>query len=289
MLDQYSPYRSQRNALFRREIRQFQRLPHPQQMRQIDFRALGWLVAVQVIVFLAVICALPGGSIVPLAIIIGLQIAISVGADFYTLFIAISLWHARRHDELWDALRLTMLDEEELIDTVAALVELRAWRALQIDSTQRVTLTGIAFMMVAGMVCMLPLTFNTEHYGSLELIFVQFALIAFALIQGSLYLRAPLWRFRATVMIGFWVAEMMQDVIGAMFAGIAVIVGLRLAVSIGLMGLIALYYTMLGGGFLLFGLIVLVLAGVMHPLARQFYARLREVLAGRTIRHMFEG
>ena len=290
MLDLYNPYGliARHNVLFRRELRLLRRKPHPQRIQQIDFRSLGWLVAVQVILFVGLICAYEGGSLAPLLIIIGLQVAISVGADCFTLLGTIFLWHSRRQRELWDALRLSALDETELVTTFAAVAELRSWRALQIDSTQRVTLTAIAFVAAAGMAFSLPVAFGSSKVASWEMLFTQVILIGFALMQGSLYIRAPLWRFRTTVMLGICVAELSTDTITALFMGIALIFGLRLAGALGVLLLAALYAYATGAGILLFGVLMLCLTELLHPLTRRLYAGLRGWSTRLTVRHLFQ-
>lgn len=287
MLDLYSPYEriQWRNPLFQRELRLLRWKPHPQLIRQINFRTLGWLVALQIVLFLVTIFTFEVGSLFPLAIILGVQILISMGADCYTLLGTIYLWQSRRQRELWDALRLTNFDEMELVTILSALAELRSWLALQIDSTQRVALTAIAFIAAGGMLCTLPTNALTAAW---DVFFMRITLIAFVFMQGVLYLRAPLWRYRTTVMLGVWVAEITRETITALFTGIAVVFGLRLTVIFGVLTLAALYSRSTGGGSVLFSIVMICLTGLLPPVTWRLYAGLHAWAARQTIRHMFQ-
>jgi hypothetical protein len=286
MLESYSPYQllTLNHPLLTRELAQIGWEHDPLHLAYFSFEVSAGLLGLQLVMVGLISCGLgfilmqPNPRDMPFVVLLllaMLHIGVSVGADVYTLYTTIQLWQSRSQREHWDALRLTLPTDTALIEMYAGLAELKAWRALYADTTLRFSLSIIMGMAAVAAALLFFQITGVADTGS-ERIVVLSGAIALLTALAFVYTRAPLWRFRATVMFGLLVAESSHDVISALFAGLAGVVALRLFVIAVLLAVLqlALMWRSVAAGVLVSGLLIGVAAGI-YWLTRPVYRRLR--------------
>jgi len=299
MLESYSPYQSLtiKHPLLTRELNQIRWAHDPSHLTYFSFEVGAGLLGLQMVMVGLVSCALSAfvtqtnSADLPFAVLlllVFLHVGVSVGTDVYTLYNAIQLWQSRSHREHWDALRLTIPTDNALIEMYAGLAELKAWRALYADTTLRFSLS-ILMGMTAAAVVLVFFQITGIADTTTERVSTLIGIIAVLIAFAFTYARAPLWRFRATVMFGLLVAESSHDLTAALFAGLAGVLALRLIV-IAVM-LAVLQIVLMGRSFveglLTCGLLIGV-AACAYWLTRPAYTRLRIWLQHRLALRMLD-
>jgi hypothetical protein len=233
-----------------------------------------------------------------LPILIGLyllmQVLVSVAADIYIIVQSINVWQARHQHGEWDIVRLTPVDEEALIHTYRALIQLRVWRVVQIETTLRLALPGVLVFVIALGSWILPILllvvaamiFDVSGLGTVALFT---ALGYFAGQLGVAYLREPIWRLRVISAMSMWSAARFADPTTALLSATASVLGLRLFPLAVLFGIYAVATTLLGlpiGVFASGALAALWIGGfgaILNRASRAFYVRLGDFYARRVI------
>lgn len=158
------------------------------------------------------------GPTLPLVILsyLLLQAPISLAADLYALVQTITFWHARREQAVWDTVRLTPVDEATLVQTYAAVSQMRVWQSVQIETTLRMLVPGLLVMALTVGNWMVPVALLVVGIGvysaaALGTVALVVALAFVALKLGIAYLCEPLWRVQVTTALGIVAASRYAD------------------------------------------------------------------------------
>ncbi|MBX3086804.1 MAG: hypothetical protein KF716_34545 [Anaerolineae bacterium] len=303
MLETYSPYSllTRPNPIFERERRGLTWQPS-ETLPLFSTTGLYVIAATGVVLFLAagMLSREPGwnstGRILPLlmGIYLVMQVVVSFLADLYIIVQGINVWQARHQHGQWDIVRLTPVDEEALIHTYRALIELRVWRVAQIETTLRLALPGVVVFVVALGSWLLPIVllviaatiFDVAGLGTVAL----FTALGYFLGQlGVAYLREPIWRMRIITAMSMWSAARFADPTAALLNASAYALGWRLLPVVALLGIYAVASALLTLpiGTFASGVLTAVWVGgvgfVLNRVSGAMYVRVSEFFARRVI------
>jgi hypothetical protein len=223
-----------------------------------------------------------------------LQVVVSFAADLYIIIQTINLWQGRNQQGQWDIVRLTPVDEEALIHTYRALIQLRVWRSVQIETTLRLALPGVIVFVVALGSWLLPILllivaatiFDLSGLGTVAL----FTALGYFLGQlGIAYLREPIWRLRVITAMSLWSAARFSEPTIALLHAAANALGMRLLPVVVLLGIYAVASVLLTlpiGIFASGVLTALWIGGIgffLNRISRNAYVYLSELYARRVI------
>ena len=299
MLEVYSPYQlfTLTHPLLTRELARLGWDHDPSHLAYFSFEVGAGLLGLQMVMVGLISCGLgwlfvqTTSANVPFVVMLLLallHIGVSIATDVYALFNAIQLWQSRRQGEHWDALRLTLPTDTTLIEMYAGLAELKAWRALSADTTLRFSLSILMGMSAAAaMLVFFQITGIADT--TTERVSALIGGIALLTAFTFVYTRAPLWRFRTTVMFGLLVAESSRDLNTALFAGLAGVLALRLiviAAMLTVLQIVLIGHTWVNG--LLVGGLLIGVAAAAYWLTRPAYMRLRSWLQQRLTLRMLD-
>ncbi|MBX3085365.1 MAG: hypothetical protein KF716_27270 [Anaerolineae bacterium] len=176
-------------------------------------------------------CCLASASAVPLMPIMTLtlpSLIISIGADCYANVRTIFRWHSASQRETWDAMRLAMRDDEELISTYETIGNVRSWTGFRLDMTMRAVpaaiLAVVGAALIIGALVSLLLSIRPDPMQVIELILMGFFFIRVAI----LYISDPRWRFRTNTIWSLLCAIRFHDTAAAITVAIAGNLGVRL-------------------------------------------------------------
>jgi hypothetical protein len=170
-----------------------------------------------------------------------LHAPISLAADLYALVQTISLWHARREQAVWDTVRLTPVDEATLVQTYAAISQMRVWHSVQVETTLRLLVPGVLVMALTVGSWMVPVALLVVGIGvysaaALGTVALVVALAFVVLKLGIAYLCEPLWRVQVITALGIFAAARYADPAAALFIAGGLTVVVRVVPLLALLG-----------------------------------------------------
>ncbi|MFN8421375.1 MAG: hypothetical protein U0528_19350 [Anaerolineae bacterium] len=302
MLENYSPLSliTRSNAIFDRELPRittnFQR-----SVISGELTALAGILQIALMLFIPLLYRVVDPQIpqiaVALAAPLALQLLLSLILDIHGCLTAISLWQNFYRQERWDAVRLTALAEDDVVQAFYALAQVKLWTATRFESSLRLVLPGL--LLTLGSVCSLPIGLIVglvaiSDFGSFGNAILFAALCGFMFSFGLTYVREPVWRLRLVTALALWSAARINGVSAALLAGAGVLL-LRLvqfsAVYLIYLGALWLSAAPVGNfavGVVL-GVYFALLAVLLNPVMRLFHGYLSRWLIAQTTQFIRRG
>jgi hypothetical protein len=305
VLETYTPYSllTRPNPIFERERATLRLSPAEERLPHFSFTGLYLIGLVGVAALIGVPWLLRNprleslGAWLPLlcAVYLVLQWLVSLGADGYVIVQSINQWQLRQQREHWDVVRLTPVGESAVVHAFRALIELRVWRTVQIETTMRLVLPGLPILAVVLGSWVLPILLALvlvvafdigEGLGTVAL------LVALGYFLGQLgiaYLREPVWRMRTVTALSMWAAARFAEPPLALLSAVCGTLLLRLVPALLLAAVyqIALLLLALPIGDLWAGMAAAAWIGAvgvaLTPGARLLHGRLTDVFTQRVI------
>ncbi len=121
----------------------------------------------------------------------------------------------------WSLLRVTTLNESDILKAKFAVVQIRNWRSVEIECAVRLLAAVFLILGLIGQILRLPdSTLDPVNVSMAGIIFVVF---------GIVYVLEPLWRMRALTAIGLAVSAKFHDTTFAVLVGIGSLLTVRLS------------------------------------------------------------
>lgn len=125
----------------------------------------------------------------------------------------------------WDLLRLTTLDNYDIIYTKHAVTQIQAWRMLTVVFSVR--LTTILLFIVQAVFIRYSYSDETLLENFLDEIphypFIAVSVVILVILLMGCYLLEPFWRLRAVTALGMWVSARVRRISSALLAGFGLI------------------------------------------------------------------
>jgi hypothetical protein len=159
-----------------------------------------------------------GGSLLMMAVVI------TLAADLYYITLASGAMLRRRESGQWDALRLTAMNEKDIINAEYAVAQIRGWRLLPFEVAIR-TAAAVVFTLSA----ILPAPYlNTPFAIALYLLVAPMVAMPGIALVYVICVLEPLWRMRTVMAIGIAVATSLRNPMLVMLTALGLVFGLRL-------------------------------------------------------------
>jgi hypothetical protein len=229
ILDQQFPHRlvNPSNPIFNYEIRQLRGPTSLPDLRQFSLRAFAGLAAIFILILILLVLSNGPDRGIAFTLLGMGGIFLIVGsvfgsifplvADLYYTMIAINKINQQIESGHWELVRLTSLDQPEILLANFAAVQVQVWRWMILDTLFAIgsTITGVL------------LGWNrTYRFQSDPAYWVVIA------ISLALSLLGPLWRMRAVVALGFAVSTAVRGTSFALLGGLAAVFIMRIVLVI---------------------------------------------------------
>lgn len=218
LLDNYSPLDLLKRPLtvFNYEVNRMRWQPELPDPRKKDmarvWEVLRWLIALSILSFPLVSAFGTMISVLIIGIIVLGPWVASVIADLYTVSNAVMFWRTRAQIETLDVLRLTMPNDEAMLDSLRGATELMAWRGMRWETALRAFLPLCGFVAcAAGGIALVASLGQTGSPREMVRFVLGLCLIAWLVRLFFVYVREPLWRMRTLVAMSILIASRTQD------------------------------------------------------------------------------
>jgi hypothetical protein len=133
-------------------------------------------------------------------------------ADLYTVSNVVMFWRSRAREEELDILRLTMPNDEVLLDNMRAAAEVAVWGGMRWETALRSFLPLCGFIVCAGVGIVLIFSYGqTRVPREMPQLAFGLSMILWLVRLFFLYVREPLWRMRTLVALSIAVASRTRE------------------------------------------------------------------------------
>jgi hypothetical protein len=148
-----------------------------------------------------------------------LTIAVTLVSNFYYALLTVGTINREITSSQWDQLRLTGQGGERILLAKYAILQIRSWRLMVVDTALRVAALGVFALIV------LYSTFGSPS-GIFLLLLSPFAwvMIVSLIVLGSAYSLEPLWRMRAVISVALAISTRVHSLAYALLGVLGFII-----------------------------------------------------------------